>query len=258
MSRVLLLGVPVDPVTQEEAVVRLRWFLQEAGQRHVVTPNSEMLVLAAKNSAFHALLRRSALNLPDSSGLLWMARWTGQKIAERVTGVDTVVRLCDVLDEQCPVFLLGGGEGIGLRARARLEACNPRLRVVGTYAGSPRDEEAEEVLRRINDAQPHVLFVAFGAPLQDIWIDRHMARMPSVRVAMGVGGTFDFLAGARKRAPLFVQSAGLEWLWRLLHEPRRFWRIRNAVVVFPWLVFRYGRRSPLPAGEGEASGSERG
>lgn len=246
MGRVSLLGIPLDAVMREEAVARLRSFLEEDVQRHVMTPNSEMLTEAARNPAFHALLRRTALNLSDGSGLLWMAPLTGQRIPERVTGVDTVLRLCGELTEECPVFFLGGGEGVGDGARVALAARNPRLRVVGVYAGSPREEEVEEILRRINDAKPYLLFVAFGAPQQDLWIDRHLSRMPSVRVAMGVGGTFDFLVGLRKRAPAFVQETGFEWLWRLLHEPRRFWRIWNAVVVFPWLVVRWGKSAPSP------------
>lgn len=203
-----------------------------------MTPNSEMLVEAAHNPAFHAVLQRSALNLPDSIGLLWMARCTGQRIPERVTGVDTVIRLCREMTGEHPVFLLGGAEGVGERARANLEAHNPQLRVVGTYAGSPREEDAAEILRHINAAQPHLLLVAFGAPEQDLWIDRHLSAMPSVRVAMGIGGTLDFLAGVQRRAPILLQKLGLEWLWRLLREPRRFRRIFVAVVVFPWLVMK--------------------
>src|SRR3989338_7744464 len=147
-DRVALLGIPVDSVTQEEAVHTLHRFLDDGRARHVMTPNSEMLVWAAQNPAFHALLRRSAFNLPDSSGLLWMARWTGQKIAERVTGVDTVERLCAELTEEHPAFLLGGVAGVGGRASEILCARNPRLRVVGTCAGSPRAEDVEEILRR--------------------------------------------------------------------------------------------------------------
>lgn len=244
MYRVFLLGIPIDAIAAREACNQLLLFLRWGGQHHVMTPNSEMLVEACRNPAFHSILRRSALNLPDSVGMLWMARKTGQHIPERVTGVDTVQQLCRELTEEHPAFLLGGGEGVGERARASLEGRNPQLRVVGIYAGSPREEDREEILRRINDAKPHLLLVAFGAPEQDLWIDRYLPQMPSVRVAMGIGGTLDFLAGVQKRAPLFIQRLGLEWLWRLLQEPRRLQRIWNAVVVFPFLVVRYGRHLP--------------
>lgn len=249
MQRVTLLGVPIDVVTREEAVRKLQQFLEAKLSRHVMTPNSEMLVAAVRNPAFFSVLQRSALNLPDSVGILWMARATGQKIPERVTGVDTVLQLCAELTEEHPIFLLGGVEEVGARARAMLESRNSRSRIVGVYAGSPREEDAAGILRRINEAQPHLLLVAFLAPEQDLWIDRYLPRMPSVRVAMGVGGTFDFIAGVRRRAPKVFQKLGLEWLWRLVREPSRFRRIWNAVVVFPLLVLRYGVSSPS-RGEG--------
>ena len=213
-----------------------------------MTPNSEMLVQAARNPRFHALLQKTALNIPDSAGLLWMARCTGQRLPERVAGVDAVMQLCQELTKDCSVFLLGGGEGIGTMAKTRLASRNHRLRVVGVYAGSPRDEDAAEILQRINAVKPHFLLVAFGAPQQDLWIDRHLSAMPSVRVAMGVGGTLDFLAGVQRRAPSLVQKIGLEWLWRLVQDPWRIGRIWDAAWVFPWLVLRYGRAvPPLPS-----------
>lgn len=230
-DRPTLLGIPLDSVTMPEALARMQSMLASGGQHHVMTPNSEMLVEASKNKRFADVLRGSALNLPDSQGVVWFGR-----LPERVPGVDVVARLCASLDERHPVFLLGGAEGVAWRAAAILRAQNPSLKVVGTHAGSPRPEDASEILRRINEAQPHLLLVAFGAPQQDLWIAEHLAQMPSVRVAMGVGGTFDFLAGVRKRAPRWMQSLGLEWLWRFVQEPSRWRRMWRAVIVFPALV----------------------
>ena len=113
---------------------------------------------------------------------------------------------------------------------------NTSLRIAGTFSGSPRDEDAEEIIGKIREAKPHLLLAAFGAPEQDLWISEHLKKLPSVRVAMGVGGTFDFLAGKRRRAPKWMRSIGLEWFYRLLREPKRIKRIFNAVVVFPMLV----------------------
>lgn len=243
-SRVSLLGVPIDVVTQTEALALLRAFLKEDRQRHVMTPNNEMLVEAAGNASFRSLLHRSDLNIPDSVGLLTMARWTGQRLPERVTGVDTVTRLCETLSEESPIFLLGAEPGVAESAAQKLMDRNPRLRVVGCFAGSPREEEALSIVAMIRASAPRLLLVAFGSPAQDLWIDRHRRDFPSVRVSIGVGGTFDFLAGKVKRAPRFLQSMGLEWLWRLLHDPRRIGRIWRAVVVFPLLVVRYGTSAP--------------
>lgn len=243
MPRIFLLGIPIDPVTRKEAVARIGEYLREEKQRHVMTPNSEMLVEASRNPAFGTLLNATALNLPDSAGLLWMAKLTGQSLPERVPGVDTVSALCGTLTEEHPVFFLGAAPGVAERAAATLKAKNPHLNIVGCFSGSPREEEAQAIVERIRAVSPHLLLVAYGAPAQDQWIERHLKDLPSVRVAMGVGGTFDFLAGTRKRAPSSLQKLGLEWLWRLFREPRRIRRIWNAVIVFPLLVLRYGRRS---------------
>lgn len=232
MSRVFLLGVPIDRISKAEAIVKIKEMLQSEKQHHVMTPNSEMLVEAHRNSKFKEVLNASALNLPDSQGVVWFGG-----LPERVTGVDTVVELCHELREDQPVFLLGAAEGVAPRAASVLLKNNPRLRIAGTFAGSPSDTDVQDIIDRINKVQPHLLLVAYGAPKQDLWIAQHLAKMPSVKVAMGVGGTFDFLAGKRKRAPKIFQRIGLEWLWRLLLEPKRWKRIGTAVIVFPLMVF---------------------
>lgn len=244
MPRVVLLGVPLDPVTPEEAVACIKRYLAEEKQYHVMTPNSEMLVEASRNPAFRALLNDTSLNIPDSAGLLWMAKLTGQSLPERVTGVDTVSALCRELTEEHPVFLLGAAPGVAELAAEKLKAMNPRLKIAGCLSGSPREEDAQTIIEKIRAVSPHLLLVAYGAPTQDQWIQRHIRDLPSVRVAMGIGGTFDFLAGTRKRAPVFLQKTGLEWMWRLFREPKRIGRIWNAVVIFPLLVVQYGRGNP--------------
>jgi N-acetylglucosaminyldiphosphoundecaprenol N-acetyl-beta-D-mannosaminyltransferase len=236
MERVIILGVPVDPVTMTDAVSRIRAMLDGSAQRHVMTPNNEMLVEARRNGSFRSLLQRTAMNLPDSTGLLWAAKWTNQALPERVTGVDTVAALCASLDAAAPTFFLGAAEGVAETAAAALQARNPSLVIAGTFAGSPQDDDAKGIVDRVNASGAKLLLVAYGSPAQDFWIDRHLRDMPSVRVAMGIGGTFDFLAGAKKRAPRWMRAAGLEWLYRFAKEPSRWRRMWNAVVVFPCLV----------------------
>lgn len=241
MSRIFILGVPIDAVSKAEALERIHSMLASSGQHHVMTPNSEMLVAASKDEKFRELLGRSDLNLPDSAGLLWAAKRTHQHLPERVTGVDTVIELCRSLNADHPVFLLGAGDGIAEKAAEKLRTSNSALKIAGTFAGSPR-EDAEDIIRRINDSGAHLLLVAYGAPAQDFWIDQHLKKMPQVRVAMGVGGTFDFIAGVQKRAPQWMQTMGLEWLWRLMKEPRRIGRIINAIIVFPYLVLKHTKK----------------
>lgn len=237
MKRVSILGVAIDSVTMLEAVSRAKQMLQ-SGKHHIMTPNSEMLVLATKDETFRSLLNATDLNLPDSAGLLWAAKHTNQHLPERVSGVDFVQQLCQVLSTNQSVFLLGGAQGIAEKAAKALQKLNPSLRIAGTYAGSPKPEDAAGIVKRINDSGATVLFVAYGAPAQDFWINQHLIHLTSVRVAIGVGGTFDFLAGSVRRAPLVLRKAGLEWLWRLLLQPWRIKRILTATVVFPLLVLR--------------------
>jgi len=240
-NRVFLLGVPLDPVTTDEALGRLQALVDSEGSKHVLTPNSEMLVAANRNPAFRSVLQRSVFNLPDSVGLLLMARLTGQKLPERVTGIDAVQLLCASLTDAHPVFFLGAGEGVAEKTAEVLQKRNSSLKIAGTYGGSPHPEEEASICERICSSGAHILFVAYGAPQQDLWIARNLRHLPNIRLAMGVGGTFDFLASVRKRAPILFQCLGLEWLWRLILEPRRIGRIFTAVVVFPILVLFYGK-----------------
>jgi N-acetylglucosaminyldiphosphoundecaprenol N-acetyl-beta-D-mannosaminyltransferase len=235
--RVSILGVPIDAVTQDEAVLRVREFLTDGHQHHVMTPNPEMLVKATKDLYFLGVLQRTALNIPDGIGLLFAARMLGKRLPARVTGIDLLMRVAS-LPEINPVFLLGAAPGVAERAAEALKRQCPSLEVVGTYAGSPALREEDDIIRRINASGARSLFVAFGAPVQDLWIDWNLKRMPNVAVAMGVGGSFDFLAGVQKRAPQLLRSTGLEWAWRLLCEPSRWRRIITATVVFPLLVLR--------------------
>lgn len=237
---VFILGVRIDAVTLGEARDHLLGFLASGQQHHVMTPNPEMLVAAHRDPAFRTLLNQTALNVPDGAGLLWAARRTGGFLPERVTGIDLLSSLLLRLDLP-PVFLLGAAPGVAEKAAQVLRTQHPALRIAGTFSGSPRQEEEDAIAARINASGAGILFVAYGAPGQDFWIHRNLRNMPSVHVAMGVGGAFDFLAGTRKRAPAVFQSLGIEWLWRLLQEPRRLRRIITAVLVFPYLVLT---RSP--------------
>ncbi len=237
-ARITILGVPFDSVTSSEACERLLGFLTSDGQHHVMTPNNEMLVEGTKHPEFLKVMQSTALNLPDSTGVVWAARKLGTPLKERVPGVDAVLGLMGALTPEHPVFLLGAAPGVAEQAALSLSAQFRQAKIVGTFAGSPKDEDATQIIAQINESGAQILLVAYGSPKQDLWIHRHLKELPQVKIAMGVGGTFDFFAGVRKRAPQFLRQLGLEWLWRLLLEPSRFKRIFTAVVVFPWIVLR--------------------
>lgn len=237
--RISILGIPVDALTREQAVQRIVGWLGMDTQRHVATPNPEMLVAATRNAALADALKATDLNIPDGVGLLWAAKRAGTPLPQRVTGVDVMTDVCAT--SEGPVFLLGAWGDTAERAAVALKKRNPRLRIAGTYAGSPASTEEQQIVDRINASGAKAVFVAYGVPSQELWIRRNLARMPGVRIAMGVGGAFDFLAGNRKRAPRWLQRIALEWLWRLMQEPSRLRRIFTATVVFPQLVRAAGR-----------------
>lgn len=232
-----ILGVRVDNVNYQQALSIIESFI-ESGQPHqVVTVNPEFIVAAQSDEEFRRILNASALSLPDGVGLLWAARFLGCPLQERVTGVDTMHLLAALAAQKgYRLFLLGAAPGVAVETAARLCEMYPGVTIVGTHAGSPSAEEEDEIVDMIRRAKPDILFVAYGAPAQDKWIARNLARL-GVPVAMGVGGAFDFISGRAKRAPRWMQRLGLEWLHRLLHEPWR-WRRMFALPKFVWLVVR--------------------
>ncbi|GAB4400427.1 MAG: WecB/TagA/CpsF family glycosyltransferase [Anaerolineales bacterium] len=235
VQTVRFLGIPVHNVDSREALQILDAFIRERKPRQVVTVNPEFVMAARRDAAFRDVLLHADLSLPDGVGLLLGARILGTPLKERVTGVDTVMRVAALAAERgYRLYLLGAAPGVAEEAARRLVQANPGLTIAGTYAGSPAPDEEDAIVARITAATPDVLFVAYGAPKQDLWIARNLARL-GVPMAMGVGGAFDFIAGRAKRAPLWMQRMGLEWLHRLIHQPWR-WRRMLALPQFLFAV----------------------
>jgi N-acetylglucosaminyldiphosphoundecaprenol N-acetyl-beta-D-mannosaminyltransferase len=237
MNSIRILGVRVDDVTMTEALARVEEFVREDEPRQIATVNPEFIVAAQKNVEFRAVLNNTALNLPDGVGLLWAARRSRTPLRERVAGVDTVERICERASALgWRVFLLGAREGVAAWAAEMLTKKFAGLQIAGTFAGSPAREVEDAQVAMIRAAGAQILFVAYGAPAQDVWIARNLPRL-SVRVAMGVGGSLDYLAGVIPRAPGWMQRAGLEWLFRLRREP---WRWRRQIGLAEFVVRMVG------------------
>ena len=237
-------GVKVNSVTKKEALQKCWGFLNCGGQHVVVTPNPEMCVLAQKDEYFRQIFERAHLCLSDGYGLMLASRFFGTPLKERVTGTNFVSKLCGLAEyKKCSVFLLGGGDGVSKKTADKLKEKLPNLRVVGAESGGQLDKmsdiERENLLAKINFARPDILFVAFGHGKQEKWIVENLSKIPSVKIAMGIGGAFDFISSKAKRAPAIFQRAGLEWLWRLVKEPRRYKRIYNATVKFGLLCITH-------------------
>ena len=186
------------------------------------TPNPIMLENAARDPEFRALLRRAELNLPDGIGVVMAARLLGEEISCRLSGVDMAKGVLALAARKgYRVFLLGGKRGVANEAARRLTARLSGLCICGVRDGYFSKEETGEVLKEIRRARPDILLVCLGSPKQEVWIDRYRGELVGVRLFMALGGTLDVFAGRVCRAPLQVQKMGLEWLWRMLNEPKR-------------------------------------
>lgn len=232
-----ILGVQVHRVTRGQALALIETFIASGQSHHVVTVNPEYVVMAQQDAAFRQMLNQADLALVDGVGLAWASWLLGHGWAPRIPGVDLMDWLAALAAErEYRIFLLGAKPGVAEEAAQDLQQRYPGLYVTGSYAGSPDPAEDAAILARIATAEPHLLFVAFGAPAQDIWIRRMLPRL-GVPVAIGVGGAFDFLSGLVPRAPRWMRVLGLEWCFRLFKEPWR-WRRMLRLPYFAWLVVR--------------------
>lgn len=232
-----ILNVKVDSITRPEALALVDQMIRHGGQHIITTPNPEMLVGAQKDEEFRNALNRSALALPDGVGLMLAGRVLKKPLQMRIAGSDFVFDILELAAKKgYTVYLLGGEEGIAQQAAEKLKIKYGELKIVGADSG-PQNLQFETCdLQSIQNAHPDILLVAFGHGNQEKWIVKYLHELPSVKIAMGVGGVFDFISGRIRRAPRIFRKFGIEWLWRLLREPRRLPRIWRAVVVFPWYV----------------------
>lgn len=234
-----ILGVKVHALTNTRTLALIEAFIASGQPHQLVTVNPEFVVEAQHDAEFRQIINRAALAMPDGIGVLKAARFLGTTpLPERVAGSDLVVRLAELSHlKGYRIYFLGAQPGVAEQAIEKLRQPYPNLQVAGTYAGSPAIAENEAIVERILPTRPDILLVAYGAPRQDKWIARNLERL-QIPVCIGVGGSFDFIAGTQQRAPAWVQRLGLEWFHRLLTQPWRWRRIWNAVPRFSWLVLR--------------------
>jgi N-acetylglucosaminyldiphosphoundecaprenol N-acetyl-beta-D-mannosaminyltransferase len=256
ISKQHILGVGITNETGENILEYVLKMLQKGERITIVTPNPEILVYANKHKEYQKILNEAQVSLADGVGLLWAGRMLGKPLKRRVTGVDFVENLCKATREN-PVSMgfLGGGPGIAERAADCLVRKYPWVKVafaaeewpdVGLgkgdvsrmkYLVSSKKEELQTTNYKLQTtATIDILFVAFGFPKQERWIAENLQKLP-VKAAMGVGGTFDYLSGEVMRAPVFIRSLGLEWLFRLVRQPWR-WKRQLALLEFVWLVLK--------------------
>jgi N-acetylglucosaminyldiphosphoundecaprenol N-acetyl-beta-D-mannosaminyltransferase len=236
MTSVSILGCRVDVVDRDEAVRRIVQLAHDTTPSLVVTLGTEMAVRARHDPAFREVANASALSLCDTVGILYAARLLhGAPMRERVAGVDLIDPLCArFADAGIPVFLCGGKGDTAERAARTLVARYPNLRIAGTRDGYfPRSDD-RKVAAAIAATGARVLFLGLGSPRQELWIAENLVHT-GCGVGIGIGGSFDVLAGNVERAPAVWQRFNLEWLYRLIREPSRF-RRQLALPAFVWYV----------------------
>jgi len=230
-----MLNVWVDDLRLDELLARLDHGV-------VFTLNPDHLYHLQRNPEFLAAYRQADFITSDSKYVYWSLGWIGRRIQEKVSGSDIVPAFCrhHAANPDIRIFLLGAGPGIAERARERINARTGREIVVGAHGPSMQfvndPKEIAEVVQMINASGATVLIVGLGAPKQEIWIDRYRSAMPGIRIFMGVGATIDYEANAVPRAPRWMRRNGLEWMYRIRTQPRRYWRRYLRDTEFFWLV----------------------
>ena len=232
-----MLGCRVDALGSDEAVRRIVQLARQSGSALVVTLGTEMVVRAQNDARFRDAVNASALSLCDTVGVLLAARLQGAALPERVSGIELLEPLCAALAaERLPAFFLGGKGDTAARAAAALAARHPGLAIAGTRDGYFSADDDAQVAAEIARSGARVLFAGLGSPRQELWLAERLSAT-QCGVGIGVGGSFDVLAGNVRRAPALWRKLNLEWLYRLVREPAR-WRRQLALPKFVVLALR--------------------
>lgn len=248
-----ILGVPFDNVTTDQTLEAISGMIASRKPHYIATANVDFTALAMYDEDLRHILLDAHLVVCDGMPLVWASRWLGNALPERVAGSDLVPKLLAIAEEKnWSVYFLGGQQDVAAKAVQKVQERHPKLKIAGVM--SPPFKPLHEmdhatICADIHATKPDLLFVSFGCPKQEKWIAMNYQRA-GAPVTIGVGATIDFLAGHIQRAPLWMQKIGLEWLYRLLQEPRRlFKRYATDFVVFglaivkQWWLTRGGRRT---------------
>ena len=234
-DEVTLLGIPIDNMTMDEAVEDILERMDGEKPHRVCFVNADCANLAFRNATYLDALQRADLCLADGIGMKLAGKMLGREIRQNVNGTDLFPRLCTAMENTGKgIYLLGARPGVVEDVAEWIRRNAPGADVRGLQHGYFKPEEEADVIARIRDSGARVLLVAFGAPKQDLWVREHLEES-GVKVAMGVGGLFDFYSGRMPRAPQWMRDSGLEWLYRLIKEPGRMWKrylVGNGVFLF--------------------------
>ncbi len=230
-----ILGVNVDTLTMDEVLNKIDNYLKENTHRTIFTPNPEMIMATLEDNYFKEVLNNADIVIPDGIGVVYASKLNKQKINERVAGCDVVFNMFEKYQHSNKtVYFLGAGKGVAEKAKVNMEQKYKGLKVIGVHDGYFDVEEEKNIIKEINELKPDILLVGLGLGKQEKWIYEH--KNLNVKLSMGVGGVIDVMAGVVNRAPDIFIKMNLEWLYRLLKQPSRFFRMLK-LPLFVLTVF---------------------
>lgn len=234
ITPIKILGVPVHPYTMKGAVEKILERVSQSKKTFVVTANAEIIMMGQSDDEYMEILNNAALVLPDGAGTVWAGRKLGYEVPERVAGYDLFLNLMtEAAQKKLKVFFFGSAPGVAEEAKQKCEMLYPGVSIVGCRDGYFKEEDNLAIVEEINNSGADLLFVALGAPKQEKWLAKFQDILkPSL--LMGIGGSFDVVAGKMERAPKWMQDASLEWLFRLYKQPSRLGRM----LVLPKFVIK--------------------
>ena len=237
-KRVNVLGIPVDCVDVGRALEAVDAMVQGDRPRTILAVNPEKIMKAQSDPVLRDTLTEAGLVIPDGIGVVYAVRLLWKEHIDRVAGADLMPEICAQASQRgYRVFLFGAAPDVNAQAVAALRQRYPGINIVGHRDGYIKDEQMPELIDAINASRAQVLFVALGSPRQELWMEKYLPSLQHVRVCQGVGGTFDVIAGRVHRAPAIVRRANLEWLYRLITQPKRAYR-QAVIPKFTLAVFR--------------------
>lgn len=238
MNTYNVLGVKISDVSVEECLDTVSSTIKLNAKIQICTTNNEFIVEAQNNSKFKNAINKCDISTADSTGVVWAVNRLYNAKIPRIPGVDLFLEICrNAPARQHRIFLLGGDKNVALKTKKAIQKKFIGIHVVGSIDGITISEHSSdnELIATINRSNANIVAVALGAPKQELWIANNMSSIKS-NVFIGLGGTFDYIAGTVPRAPKIMRNIGLEWLFRLLTQPQRIRRIFKAVVIFPLMV----------------------
>ncbi len=239
MKRKKILNGSFDPLTMAETLDWATRLIQLGQRGYICTVNVAILMMMASDLQLQKFIERASLVVADGQPIIWASQWLYRSLPERVTGIDLIDALATRAEkEKFRIYLLGASQEVIEAAAANLKLRYPRLDICGFDDGYFLAAETSEKVRAIRQSGAQVLLVGMGVPRQELFLEENWSDL-GVNLAIGVGGSFDVIAGKKKRAPLWMQKVGLEWLYRLMQEPQRLWKrylVTNLQFIYRLLI----------------------